>query len=293
MAIYKTISSQALIRKVLRDLRPASTNWLEDAIEWIGEALEHIGASTQLETKQKVLTVKEYKTLLPSDLYYVNMVATSSQTGTAISTQLSELKDELATLNASIASNPNQDLYAQLRDITGRIITLQAGYFKDVATLTPLKYGTTTFPKDIHCSKCVNEVSTATDWYIIENGYLKTSFLTGELCISYMAFPTDVDCYPLVPDDISFREAIFWYIYKKLLLGGYIELAKMQQNGIKYDFADERWRYYCTQARNNANYPDIDRMESFMNQWVRLVPDLNRHENNFTDLGDRETLYRG
>ena len=292
MAIYKTISSQALIRKVLRDLRPVNTNWLDDAVEWVGEALEHIGASTQLETKQKVLSVKEYKTLLPSDLYYVNMVATSTQTGTAISTQLSELKAELATLNASIASNPNQDLYAQLRDISGRIITLQGGYFKDAETLTPLKYGTTTFPRDIHCSKCVNELATAADWYIIENGYIKTSFLTGELCISYMAFPTDVDCYPLVPDDISFREAIFWYIYKKLLLGGYIELSKMQQNGIKYDFADERWRYYCTQARNNANYPDIDRMESFMNQWVRLVPDLNRHENNFTELGDRETLYR-
>ena len=220
------------------------------------------------------------------------MVATSTQTGTAISTQLSELKAELATLNTSLASNPNQDLYSQLRDISGRIITSQAGYFRDAETLTPLKYGTTTFPKDIHCSKCVNELATSADWYTIENGYIKTSFLTGELCISYMAFPTDVDCYPLVPDDISFREAIFWYIYKKLLLGGYIELSKMQQNGIKYDFADEKWRYYCTQARNNANYPDIDRMESFMNQWVRLVPDLNRHENNFTELGDRETLYR-
>ena len=43
MAIYKTISSQALIRKVLRDLRPTNTNWLDDAVEWIGEALEHIG----------------------------------------------------------------------------------------------------------------------------------------------------------------------------------------------------------------------------------------------------------
>ena len=292
MAIYKTVSSQVLIRKVLRDLRPLNTHWLDDAIEWIGEALEHIGASTQLETKKRVLTVKEYKTVLPSDLYYVNMVATSSQTGTAISTQLSELKAELAALNASLASNPNQDINAQLRDISGRIITLQAGYFKDTQTLTPLKYGTTTFPTDIHCTKCVNELATADDWYIIENGYIKTSFLTGELCISYTAFPTDIDCYPLVPDDISFKEAIFWYIYKKLLLGGYIELAQMQRNGIKYDFADQRWRYYCTQARNNANYPDIDRMESFMNQWVRLIPDLNRHENNFSELGDRETLYR-
>ena len=48
MAIYKTISSQEIIRKVMRDLKPEDANWIDDAIEWIGEALEHIVASAQL-----------------------------------------------------------------------------------------------------------------------------------------------------------------------------------------------------------------------------------------------------
>ena len=30
-----------------------------------------------------------------------------------------------------------------------------------------------------------------------------------------------------------------------------------------------------------------------MNQWVRLIPNINRHENNFEKLGDRANLYRG
>jgi len=30
-----------------------------------------------------------------------------------------------------------------------------------------------------------------------------------------------------------------------------------------------------------------------MNQWVRLIPNLNRHRDNFEDLGKRENLYRG
>ena len=60
-----------------------------------------------------------------------------------------------------------------------------------------------------------------------------------------------------------------------------------------YNFADQKWKYYCTQARNSANYPDIDRYESYMNQWVRLVPDLNRHEMFFEQLNDRENLFRG
>ena len=93
----------------------------------------------------------------------------------------------------------------------------------------------------------------------------------------------------MVPDNISYKEAMFWYIYKQMLLGGYIP----SMNGIGYDFADNKWKFYCTQARNAANYPSIDKYESFMNQWVRLIPNLNRHANFFENLGTREELNRG
>ena len=45
MAVYKTTSSKAIIRKIFRDLKPSTDDWVDDAIEWIGEALEHIGTS--------------------------------------------------------------------------------------------------------------------------------------------------------------------------------------------------------------------------------------------------------
>ena len=35
MAIYKTTSSQTIIRKIFRDLRPDGDNWIDDAVEWI------------------------------------------------------------------------------------------------------------------------------------------------------------------------------------------------------------------------------------------------------------------
>ena len=75
MAVYKTKSSKTIIRKIFRDLKPADDNWIDDAIEWVGEALEHIGAATQLLQKQCVLTIKDHKVLLPTDLYYINQVA--------------------------------------------------------------------------------------------------------------------------------------------------------------------------------------------------------------------------
>ena len=319
MAIYKTTSSKTILRKVFRDLNPNNDNWMDDAIEWIGEALEHIGSAAQLEKRGCILDVNNYKASLPADLYYINQVAINGNNGginqesliTELRNQVKLLNDNLSTYNNNLndeivqstdgtyTSNITPDDlkdYASLkkttdheiREINTRLAVLENDYLNADA-LTPLSYCTTNFPKGIHCESCVNETSKCKECYYVENDKIKTSFVSGKVCLSYMAFPTDDDCYPLVPDDISYKEAMFWYIYKKILLGG----DSPVNNGINYVFAEQQWKYYCTQARNAANFPDIDRYESFMNQWVRLIPNINRATNGFENLGTRETLHRG
>ena len=293
MSIYKTISSKVVIRKIFRDLKPQNDNWIDDAVEWIGEALEHIGAAPQLLQKQCVLSVSNHKVLLPSDLYYINQVAVNNTVSPVSSAELDTLITKVAELQDAIvdaqANNLEySDTASVLHDINSRIVILENVYFKDEAKLQPLQYGASTFHKSMHCEGCVNENMQYEDTYIVDNDYIKTSFESGKICLSYMAFPTDDDCYPLVPDDISFKEAMFWYVYKKILLSN----PTFKNNGIDYGTAENQWKYYCTQARNAANYPDIDKYESFMNQWVRLLPNMNRHETLFEDLNTREDLYR-
>ena len=293
MAVYKTISSKAIIRKIFRDLKPEDDNWVDDAIEWIGEALEHIGSAPQLSQKQCVLNVADHKVLIPNDLYYINQVAinnsvspTSSSELDTLTTKVKELKD--AIVDAQANDLEYSDTASILHEINSRIVIIENIYFSDSSRLQPLQYGASTFHRSMHCTNCVNENANYEDTYIIDDGYIKTSFESGKICLSYMAFPTDEDCYPLVPDEISFKEAMFWYIYKKLLLSN----PQFKNNGIDYSFADQQWLKYCTQARNAANFPDIDRYESFMNQWVRLIPDINRHDSAFENLNTREDLYR-
>ena len=293
MAIYKTISSKTIIRKIFRDLRPNKNHWIDDAIEWIGEALEHIGSAAQLSQKQCVLTVADHKVLLPTDLYYINQVAINNSVSPVTSKELDTLTTKVKDLQDAIVAAQEDDLeYSStttvLHEINNRIVVLENIYFKDSNTMQPLQYGASTFHRSMHCDGCVNENANYEDTYIIDNEYIKTSFESGKICLSYMALPTDDDCYPLVPDDISFKEALFWYVYKKLLLGS----PTFKNNGINYNFADQQWKYYCTQARNAANYPDIDRYESFMNQWVRLIPNLNRHDLAFEQLNTKEDIDR-
>jgi len=314
MAVYKQISSKAIIRKVMRDIKPNNSNWIDDAVEWIGEALDHIGASAQLVQKQCALTIKDHKVLMPTDLYYINQVATSGGVGAhkdseldTLTTQVRELKDTVKQYNTTLESDlmgnaanvtkANLAAYdtqykanvLELRELTNRIVLLENIYFGGSSKLSPLSYGASTFHASMHCEGCTNEFSVNKESYIIDGSYIKTSFSSGTICLSYAAFPTDDDCYPLVPDDISFKEAMFWYIFKQLLLGGYDKPT----NKIDYAFADQKWQTYCTQARNSATFPSIDKYASFMDQWVRLVPDINRHETFFESLNDRESLDRG
>lgn len=284
MAIYKTISSKVIIRKIFRDINPNTDNWVDDAIEWIGEALEHVGSAPQLELKTCVITTNDYKAALPNDLFYINQVALNeTEEGVIISQQM----DTLLELIDDIVNGTRTSNYT-LNEINSRLQVLenQLGANDNMTILTKCR---TNFPKTADCPDCINDNNLPFRCYYIEADKIKTSFSTGKVCLSYMAFPLDDECYPLVPDDISFKEAMFWYVYKKMLLGN----MTPSQNGITYEFAEMQWMKYCTQARNAANYPDIDGYESFMDQWVRLIPNINRHDHVFDELGDREDIYRG
>jgi hypothetical protein len=294
MSVYKTISSKVVIRKIFRDLKPAKDTWIDDAIEWIGEALEHIGAAPQLCKKNCVIDVKDHKAVMPSDLYYINQVAINNSISSVNGTELDSLIAKVKELKAAIIDAQANNLeYSSTRsvlnEINSRIVVLENVYFKTSNQLQPLQYGASNFHRSMHCEGCVNENIQYEETYIVDCGYIKTSFDSGKICLSYMAFPIDDDCYPLVPDDISYKEAMFWYIYKKILLSA----PDFKNNGIDYSFAEQQWKYYCTQARNAANYPDIDRAESFMNQWVRLIPNINVHDLGFENLNTRENLFRG
>lgn len=283
MAIYKTISSKVIVRKVFRDINPNTDNWVDDAIEWIGEALEHIGSAPQLITKTCVLTMRDYKAALPNDLFYINQVALNeTEEGVIISQQM----DTLLELIDDIVNGTRTSNYT-LNEINSRLQVLenQLGESDNMSILNKCR---TSFPNTTDCPDCINDNNLPFRCYYVEADKIKTSFSTGKVCLSYTAFPIDDECFPLVPDDISFKEAMFWYIYKKMLLGN----MAPSQNGIGYEFAEMQWKYYCTQARNAANFPDIDGYESFMDQWVRLIPNINRHAEGFAGLNQRESLSR-
>ena len=150
----------------------------------------------------------------------------------------------------------------------------------------PMQYDGSVFPRGLHCENCVNELATSDFRYVIRSNSVKTSFESGYICISYKKFSVDDKGWPMVPDDFSFKQALYWYIFLKMLEGG------MTHQHISYGKAEERWLHYAGQASDQSKMPDIPQMENFMNQWVRMIPDMNKYENGFDDLSAPEELDR-
>lgn len=115
--------------------------------------------------------------------------------------------------------------------------------------------------------------------YQINDGYIYTSFETGVIGMTYYAIPLDTDGWPRIPDHVSVREAIFWYIVQKMMLKGF----KHPDPEIRYTFAHQQWLKYCSQARGALAMPDMPRMQNFMRHWVKQAQTADRFTAAFND----------
>lgn len=137
---------------------------------------------------------------------------------------------------------------------------------------TYLRYGSQTFAYNLHCDDCINAQIIHSDYtYTVNPGYINTNVPENDqICVHYQAFPVDSEGYPLVPDHVAVTQALFYYITYMLMLGGFEHPNKQFTLG----FVHNEYMKYRTQAENQLEMFDIPRMESFKNQWVRLIPNI-------------------
>jgi hypothetical protein len=122
--------------------------------------------------------------------------------------------------------------------------------------------------------------------YRIDYPYIKTNFRTGTITVEYVAHKLDEDGLPLIPDDISFHQALFWYILKMLILGGW----KHPDRSIGYMMADQQWAFYCGQAKGRMYMPSLAEMENYKNMRYKLIPELNHYSSALKNINSAQNL---
>lgn len=302
--IYKLTSIKSVIAKVFTDLDlQEETHRVSDMIEWAGEALEKIGAFPYFVKKVTgleevpLLEVNNFQCKLPCDFYSPVQLTYSERAGGPFipirySTGIFETHGDATDITNLSTTPPESDIVTftmELYDMTytEAMIYLNTYPEKRVLLSAMISDG---YAKVVNVSSNQGNPLTTTDdiTYVITHNYIKLNVRKGFIMMAYQAIPTDCDGYPLMPDEISFKEALYWYITMKLL---YPKWAGGQVRDAVYYDAKRSWNFYCKQAYGDALMPNGDKLESIKNAWVRLVPEINEHRSGFSTLGQEQYYY--
>lgn len=118
------------------------------------------------------------------------------------------------------------------------------------------------------------------DGYFINGGYIIMPFAEGEITIEYEGFKTDLEGFPMIPDSVHYRNAIFWYVLRQMILGGF----KHPDPHMTYFNADEQWKRYCAQASVKGGFPSVDKAMNFGKTFVSLVPTVRIKRSKLSDI---------
>lgn len=292
------ISSKAVVAKILADNDMSENDLQITSIrEWIGEAMEKIGAVQQLEHKVVTIPVVCHQAKLPCDLYRLNQVAFSLSNGETW-LPMRKATNSFGVNNHASCNKPEmliQDdaliiLVKNLYNLTDDrkaldIINSDPNVRQTLsALLNQYTVGTVNGKYVGYDSTMLNSQLQ----YTTKPGYIMTNIPNGFVKVSYHAIVTDEEAMPMIPDNPSYMEAIYWYVTMKLEFPNY-------KNGktpryVYYDIKNS-WNFYRKQAYAEAMMPGVDELQTLQNGWLKLYPEINEHDTFFSSLGDRQILY--
>ena len=264
--IYDSVSVRQVIAKVLTDNNLHEENHrIADMIEWAGEALERIGAFPQLEIKvtgkggTPLLKIENYQAILPLGLYGI----------------------------IQAVYTPNENLpgpYYPMRYSSGSFNAVPGKTLR--VENDPLDPNDDTFETR---DEYFLETDRSVDYsYVVVGRYIKTNVKDGYIMLAYTSIPMDEEGYPKVPNNISFLEALYWYITMKLM---YPKWVNGEVRTDVYSEAKRSWSFYRKQAYGEAMMPQGDQLESIKNTWNMLIPELNAEDNFFSTVGEEQNIY--
>jgi hypothetical protein len=153
-------------------------------------------------------------------------------------------------------------------------------------SFSPMRYSTDIFhhscSENIDCN-CISDLT-----YKVNDDYIFPNFDEGTIQIAYKALPICKDGFPLIPDDVKFRNAVAYHIMWKL---AFIKLmsGKITQSAYQIIERDRDW--YMGAAQTRGNTPSVDFMESIKNNWLRLIKKINQQSDGFKSAGTQEQRY--
>lgn len=230
-----------------------------DLVTWISDCLEPINHPSQFETKitghkeYPPFDVTNYRTTLPCGFHKLRQIAVDGFAAFPSNHSFHHLMDgDCCGLN---------EIQANLGD------TFADNFNNQFNTALGTKYK--------------SEPVT----YSLNNDFITLSVKTGKICMSYLSIMLDDEGFPMIPKNVSYREAVKWYLTYKL---DYIGWRKGDVSDKVLDKAERQYLWFIGKAAADAAMPDENEMANLKNQLLRLSPKINQESGFYKYLGFQE-----
>ena len=158
---------------------------------------------------------------------------------------------------------------------TGKLIPMRMS-----TDITHITYG---------CSKSKDYGRSSGSEYKLNNGHIFTDFNDGAVVMVYRANPTDKDGRPMIPDNIKYIQACKAYVASKVLFRK--EVKGEAVNPRVSAKIDQELAWYTGAANSSSRIPTVDQMESWKNNFTKLIPNINSHASGFSGDGRMEKRF--
>lgn len=322
--ITKLISVKSVIAKIIADLDLKEDDMrISDIREWVGEAIEKIGAVTQFIPKVSgqdgtpIVELHGHQAQIPCDLHQLHQVAYSFNCdgpwfpmrkatgsfavwghGDCCNNCCDCLGHKLECRHNCKCEHCDPNMIVQ----NDTMVNLVVDMIGDIDKTKAIELLNTNQNLRTIVSNLINDHTIGNyknhGWntanpslgfqYSIKPGYIMCNVPCGYLKLSYSAIPTDEEGYTLVPDMVSYTEAIYWYVTMKML---YPKLLRGEINRQDYYDIRRSWNFYRNQAYAEALMPNEDGLESIKNNWNKIVPEFRDHNSFYSHTGERQIIY--
>lgn len=248
--LYNPVSIDEVVARVLRNTRVQDMSYIQDMMEWVPEAMTFMRTEYELSREFKDVEINFHKGKLPCGLVYIDAVEYDGHRLSYSSTS----KHYSTGHNLKYPSVTNAIPFASI------VKQVENGENNLWVTQTVPYY-----ELPIH----------NTAFYNLELGWITTSFADGCVRLHYRLHPLDENGMPLIPDNESYKEAIYYYVRAKMIGAGYED--KVYREGELMN----RFETYARRAINEITYPTPDEKEQQVKTQVRFIPPDNYWENFF------------
>ena len=253
--------------------------WI-DAMMWVEEALNLIGHPRQYVRKvtghkeNPNLDIKNYRAQLPCDFYKLEQVAVNGMPAEYSGDTFHHLMDggccgiEGFTNLAAYVNEQNWGTLVKTTNADGT-----SSYEERNDSQSNTSGGIMSFDMTGVMQGDYMPIT-----FDLNNNNITLSEKEGKVCMAYLAIPTDEEGLPLIPDDTSYKLAVKKYLTMKL---DYIEWRRGTLAPQVFDHSEREWMWYVGQAGNKAKGLNLDQMEAFKKQTMRLIPNIEKYSTFF------------